>query len=120
MRNCKSKFSGENVTALDLEVGGKRGVQNSEGVIDVLFVDAHRGLDAEHIAEEATSADKELMVLAELHDVGSSLFIAFLGLRVLDEIDTEHEAAAANVTDELRILLLKLYKSSFETLPHVE
>ena len=75
--------------------------------VQLLVADDQRRLDAQHVAEVAAHADEHVVLEAVLARERRRLGAVGLGRLVLDQLDADHEAAAAHVADQ-RLGLLQL------------
>src|SRR5579863_80979 len=80
-------------------------VEELDGDVDVGFGGVEHGGEAESVAVKAAFADEETMLTGAFHDLRGGFGSRLLGFAVFDELESLHEAHAANVADELMLLL---------------
>src|SRR6476659_8381211 len=86
-----------------------------ERIISILGGNAHRWLDANHIAVDSTFADQHAHRPRFLENVKRLSLRRLLRLAIANELDAEHETHSAHVTDQI-VLGLQLPESILETL----
>src|SRR5689334_7584627 len=72
-----------------------------ETLVQEVLADDQRGQEAEDVAVGATGQDQQALLVAGLGERAGRLRVRLLGGRVLDQLDRDHGAAAADLGDDL-------------------
>ena len=75
-------------------------IQHVNDEVDVLFLNAKRWIDAQHIAHRAAFADNNTVVFSVLRHASGFLIGGRFCCSVFYEINAEHKPASANITDD--------------------
>src|SRR5690349_19246374 len=75
-------------------------IEYGENEIGVGLSDAHRGGEADRLAPESTFAEEQPEFAGVFHGLRALFLAGLLGCAVLHKLDAEHQALAADVTDD--------------------
>ncbi len=91
--------------------GSQALIQQFDEIVHVGAADVHRRRDADHVAVQSALADQQAVLARGFHHLRGLRGGGRLGLAVLHQFDGLHEAHAADVADDL-VLVLQFFEAA--------